>query len=213
MYHLSLQSSPSRFLPPFASNSTCVELWIHCKCYLVEICIYFQDILKNLVCFQIRATLLYSKIFLWHNFRGIWFQDLWNMLLSALHRKINWYLFFEKLFFPWCSAISNWQPNQQRWYAKWKRSVGICTHCMHVFARLAPDLCAQSVLISKISASELRRKFIKSALLVGLVQKKTWLVGWVFPDQHPVRKKTNSDFTVILFKNSLFLGFFLGCSE
>ncbi len=36
-----------------------------------------------------------------------------------------------------------------------------------VFARLAPDLYAQSVIIDKISASELRRKFIKSALLVG----------------------------------------------
>ena len=31
------------------------------------------------------------------------------------------------------------------------------------------DLYAQSVLINKISASELRRKYIKSALLVGLV--------------------------------------------
>ncbi len=30
-----------------------------------------------------------------------------------------------------------------------------------------PILCAQSVIINKISASELRRKFIKSALLVG----------------------------------------------
>ncbi len=29
------------------------------------------------------------------------------------------------------------------------------------------DLSAQSVLISKISSSELRRKFVKSALLVG----------------------------------------------
>ena len=28
-------------------------------------------------------------------------------------------------------------------------SVGICAHCMHVFARLAPDLHAQSVLINK----------------------------------------------------------------
>ncbi len=46
-------------------------------------------------------------------------------------------------------------------------SVGICTRCIHVFARLAPDLYAQSVLIHKISASELSRKFIKSALLVG----------------------------------------------
>ena len=41
------------------------------------------------------------------------------------------------------------------------------TRCTHVFARLGTDSHAQSVLIDKISASELRRKFIKSALLVG----------------------------------------------
>ena len=45
-------------------------------------------------------------------------------------------------------------------------SVGIRTHCTHVFARLDVDLYAQSVLIIKISASELSRKFIKSALLL-----------------------------------------------
>ncbi len=38
---------------------------------------------------------------------------------------------------------------------------------MHVFACLAPDLYAQMVLIDKNFASELSRKFIKSALLVG----------------------------------------------
>ncbi len=46
-------------------------------------------------------------------------------------------------------------------------SVGICTHCIHVFVHLAPDLYAQSVLINKISAAGLSRKLIKSALLVG----------------------------------------------
>ena len=35
------------------------------------------------------------------------------------------------------------------------------------FARLGADLRAQSVPINKISASELTRKFIKGALLVG----------------------------------------------
>ncbi len=35
------------------------------------------------------------------------------------------------------------------------------------FACLAPNLHAQSVLSNKISASELKRRFIKSALLVG----------------------------------------------
>ncbi len=46
-------------------------------------------------------------------------------------------------------------------------SVRICMRCMHVLARFASILYAQTVLIDKISASELRRKFIKSALLVG----------------------------------------------
>ena len=46
-------------------------------------------------------------------------------------------------------------------------SVETCPHCVNVFARLAPICYAQSMLIDKISAPELRRKFIKSALLVG----------------------------------------------
>ena len=47
-------------------------------------------------------------------------------------------------------------------------SVGICTRCTNVFfARLGADLHAQSVIIKKIFASELCRKFIKSVLLVG----------------------------------------------
>ena len=52
-------------------------------------------------------------------------------------------------------------------------SVGIriqYTHCIHVFARA--DLYAQSELINKISASELSRKFVKSALLVGYIESK-----------------------------------------
>ncbi len=46
-------------------------------------------------------------------------------------------------------------------------SVGICTHCAHVFCTFGADLRAQSVLIDKNSASELARKFIRSPLLVG----------------------------------------------
>ncbi len=46
-------------------------------------------------------------------------------------------------------------------------TVRIRARFTHVFALSAPDLHAQSVLIGKISASELSRKFIKSALLVG----------------------------------------------
>ena len=47
-------------------------------------------------------------------------------------------------------------------------SVGIRTRRIHAFASLAPELSAQSVIIDKISAPELKKKFIKSALLVGL---------------------------------------------
>ncbi len=51
-------------------------------------------------------------------------------------------------------------------------SVGTCTRCKHVFARFGSDVCAQSVLIDKISASEPSWKFINSALLVGRVERK-----------------------------------------
>ncbi len=47
-------------------------------------------------------------------------------------------------------------------------SVGINNACcIYVFCTFGADLYAQSVLINKISASELSRKFMKSALLVG----------------------------------------------
>ncbi len=57
-------------------------------------------------------------------------------------------------------------PNHQRWYAKWKLSRNMSTLHAH-FCTFGTDLYAQSVMISKISASELRRKSIKSELLVG----------------------------------------------
>ena len=46
-------------------------------------------------------------------------------------------------------------------------SVGMRAHCIHFFACLGTDLYGQSALSNNISASELTRKFIKSALLVG----------------------------------------------
>ncbi len=59
--------------------------------------------------------------------------------------------------------------NHQRWYAKWKLSwrIQYIPIAYTFFARLALICYAQSVLINKISASELSRKFVKSALLVG----------------------------------------------
>ena len=47
------------------------------------------------------------------------------------------------------------------------------------FCTFGADLHAQSVIIKKISASELRRKFIKSALLVGF----TYFLG--VPEKNP----------------------------
>ena len=47
------------------------------------------------------------------------------------------------------------------------------THCTHVFfCMFGSDLYAQSVLINKISESELSRKFTKSVLLVGYERKR-----------------------------------------
>ena len=46
-------------------------------------------------------------------------------------------------------------------------SVGPCTHYIHVFAYVAPICMLRTKNINNISASELSRKFIKSALLVG----------------------------------------------
>ena len=46
-------------------------------------------------------------------------------------------------------------------------SVGICTRCVHVFVRLATICMLSRWLSKKNSASELRWKFTKSALLVG----------------------------------------------
>ena len=59
-------------------------------------------------------------------------------------------------------------PNRQRWYAKWKLSWNIYT--LHSrFSTFGADLHAQSVIIDKISASELSQKFIK-VIIVGWVK-------------------------------------------
>ncbi len=59
-------------------------------------------------------------------------------------------------------------------------------YVVHLFARLAPIGMSQSVLINNISASELSRKFIKCALLVGkevispLTERKNYANGFFF---------------------------------
>ena len=62
----------------------------------------------------------------------------------------------------------------QKWKLSW--------NCIHIAYTFGTDLNAQSVLINKTSASELSRKLIKSALLVGLgrltgVQNCYWHEG------------------------------------
>ncbi len=57
-------------------------------------------------------------------------------------------------------------PDQQRWSAEWK--LGRNTYTLRArFCTSGADLRAQSALSKKISASELRRKFIKGELSVG----------------------------------------------
>ena len=57
-------------------------------------------------------------------------------------------------------------PNHQRWYAKWKlRWNAYASHTR--FCTFGADLHAQSVPINEISASDLSRKFIATALLAG----------------------------------------------
>ena len=51
-------------------------------------------------------------------------------------------------------------------------SVGICTHCIHVFAHWALICMLSKCLFKKNYASELSRKFIRSELLVG------WQLKW-----------------------------------
>ena len=62
--------------------------------------------------------------------------------------------------------VSFWAPNHQRWHAKWKFGRNAYTFRTRL-RTFDSDLHAQSVIINKISASELTKKFVKSALLVG----------------------------------------------
>ena len=68
------------------------------------------------------------------------------------------------------SGILFLHPSHQRWYAKWKLSWNTCTLHAH-FCTFGISLNSQSVLIDKISASELSQMLIKSALLVGTMRK------------------------------------------
>ncbi len=83
-------------------------------------------------------------------------------LLTPPHPRLFYSCTLEKCW----SYLSYFFPNQQRWNAEWKLSRN--TYSLHTcFCTFGADSYAQSVLINKISASELSRNFIKSALLVG----------------------------------------------
>ena len=91
---------------------------------------------------------------------GLWSAFPWHALL--------WLVTCQELQDPVIfNCCFQCHPNHQRWHPKWKLSRNMCTCCMHVFCTLGADLHAQSALANKISASELSRKFIMSALLVG----------------------------------------------
>ena len=65
-------------------------------------------------------------------------------------------------------------------------SVGECTGCIHVFERLAPICMLSRCLVTKISASELSRRFVKSALLVGVSLHPRMLLSHSLLSSHPL---------------------------
>ena len=103
-------------------------------------------------------------------------------------------------------------PNHQRSHAKMEAQLEHVRVAYTFYAGLAPTCMLQSVIGNKISASELSRKFIKSALLVGMLQlsqegiskggkasrqKKKLTRGTIrrkraFLDRHPKRHGTKS---------------------
>ncbi len=68
-------------------------------------------------------------------------------------------------------------------------SAGLCAHCVSIFCTFGANFYAQSVLISKISASEISRKFIKSAIVgwVGLTVPVSVQLFSAFPARVSVR--------------------------
>ncbi len=60
-------------------------------------------------------------------------------------------------------------------------SVGTCTRCTHVFACLAPTGMLSRCLSTKNYALEIKRKFIKCALLVGFSSFFMWFSHVVLP--------------------------------
>ena len=83
----------------------------------------------------------------------------------------KWLLFFlKKILRRWSRirhSIHEKDPNQQRWYAKWKLSRN--TYTLHTrLCTFGCQFCMLSrCLVTKFLASELSRKFTKSVLLVG----------------------------------------------
>ena len=91
--------------------------------------------------------------------------------LSSSH--IFLFLLFQRnlSMFPLLSRQHVWNssllPNRQRWHAKLKLSRNMCTlHTRFLHARRRFCMLSRC-LVNKISASELRKKSIKSALLAG----------------------------------------------
>ncbi len=101
-----------------------------------------------------------------------------QQLRFCCHRDFSWeknqrrkrWILLDKCFFGVLATSLFYKHTQPHatWDAKWKLSWNVYTLRAH-YCTFGADLHAQSVIINKISASELSRKLIKSALLVGHV--------------------------------------------
>ncbi len=84
-------------------------------------------------------------------------------------------------------------PNQRQWYAKMEAQLEHVRNAYtFFFARLAPIRMLGRRLSTKSSASELRRKLIKSALLVGMAFLRCLLVIFPVPGKSDGAKKSRT---------------------
>ncbi len=100
------------------------------------------------VAWVIRDVVTMPKVFI----TGI--GGLPNHFLKLAIKDHSLYVHNTKLETAWCTTPTTNGGMQNG------SSVGMCTRCVHVFCTFGADLCAQSVLRNKISASEFSRKFI-----------------------------------------------------
>ena len=109
-------------------------------------------------------------------------------MIVVTHQLLRWpLLFVVSSVFIQIFAMVHTPNHHQRWYAKWKISWIIYMLHTH-FCTFDANSYAPSVLINKISASELSRMFIKSALLVGQVNCNFAKIAVITNHEFPYRK-------------------------